>query len=134
MVAGQNVFFTRVMVLSETEDVREGVKTVVGRGGVTGVTGTEVGVPGTGAGGVSKHPQVTMTRKEREKTIVRDLINAGLRSPYNKVMGEPGTQGNTSRIRALPGQGEGGRARRPWMNGGFAEHLPHGNNRRLSSP
>lgn len=99
MVAGQNVFFTRVMVLSETEVVREGVKTVVGSGGVTGVTGTEVGVMGTGAGGVSKHPQVTMTRNEMEMTIVRDRINAGLRSPYNKVMGEPGSQGNHSCVR-----------------------------------
>jgi hypothetical protein len=89
MVAGLNVFFIMVIVLSDTEAAGVGVKRVVGGVVVTGVGGTGVGVTAGCAGDDSKHPQVIKTRKAMKRRTAIDLIVAGLRLLYNKVMGNP---------------------------------------------
>jgi hypothetical protein len=89
MFAGLNVFFTMVMVLSDTEAVREGVTTGVGRivvitGG--GGTGALVGATVGCAGGDPEHPQVRMSRRAIMRSTRIDLIDAGRIFPYNKMM------------------------------------------------
>lgn len=88
MFAGLNVFFSMVMVLSDTEVVREGVVTAV-RVVVRSVEGVNVAVV-TGtvgcAGGDSEHPQVRRSSKAMRRSTGIDLIDAGLSFPYNKMM------------------------------------------------
>jgi hypothetical protein len=79
MFAGLKVFFTIVMVLSDTEAVRVGVKTVVG--GVVvitgeGVAGTLVGLAAGCAGGASEHPLVRISRMATARSTGTDLIDA----------------------------------------------------------
>jgi hypothetical protein len=78
-----------VMVLSDTEAVREGVITVVeGIVVITGegVNGALVGVTVGCAGGDSEHPQVRRSRRAIVRSTGIDLIDAGRSFPYNKVM------------------------------------------------
>jgi hypothetical protein len=89
MSAGLNVFFTMVMVLSETEAVRVGVITVVGSVVVItgmGVAVTLVTVTAGCAGGESEHPQVRRSRRARVRSTRTDRIDAGRSFPYNKMV------------------------------------------------
>jgi hypothetical protein len=92
MFAGLNVFFTIVMVLSDTEAVRSGVIMVVGR--VVVITGKGVAVAVVTeiagcAGGDSVHPQVRTSRRAMRRSTGIDLIDAGRSFPYNKVVVPP---------------------------------------------
>jgi hypothetical protein len=86
--AGLNVFFTIVMVLSDTEAVREGVIPGVGIVVITGdgVARTLVGLAAGCAGGASEHPLVRMSRIATVRSTGTDLIDAGRSFPYNKVL------------------------------------------------
>jgi hypothetical protein len=101
MFAGENVFFMMVMVLSDTEAVREGVTT--GAGGVErivvitggGVAVTVVGTTVGCAGGDPEHPQVRMNRRAIMRSAEIDRIDAGRIFLYNKVVVPP--EARTSR-------------------------------------
>jgi hypothetical protein len=89
MSAGLNVFFTMVMVLSETEAVRVGVITVVGSVVVItgmGVAVTLVTVTAGCAGDESEHPQVRRSMRTRVRSTRTDRIDAGRSFPYNKMV------------------------------------------------
>jgi hypothetical protein len=76
------------MVLSDTEGIRDGVITGVGRVVITGegVAGTLVGLTVGCAGGDSIHPQVRISSVAIARSTGMDLIDAGRSFPYNKVM------------------------------------------------
>ena len=86
--AGLNVFFTIVMVLSDTEAVREGVRAGDGIVVIAGevVAGAVVGITVGCAGGVSEHPQVRMHRRAKMRSTGTGFIDAGRSFPYNKMM------------------------------------------------
>jgi hypothetical protein len=89
MSAGLNVFFTIVMVLSDTDAVRSVVTTVRGEGVVTtgkGVPVAVVGVSDGGTAGDSEHPVVRRSMRAMTRSTGTDLIVAGRSFPYNKVM------------------------------------------------
>ena len=89
MFAGWKEFFTMVMVLSDTEAVRVGVKTGDGRVVVTGcegIGGATVGVTTGCAGGDSEHPQVRRGRRAMRRSTGMGLIDAGRSFPYNNIM------------------------------------------------
>lgn len=78
-----------VMVLSDTEAVREGVVTGVGTGVVTagdGVAVAPVGVTVGCAGSDSEHPLVRISRKAMIRGTSISFIKTGQSFPYNKVM------------------------------------------------
>ena len=100
MFAGENVFFMMVMVLSDTEAVREGVTTGAGVGRVVVITGggvvvTVVGTTVGCAGGEPEHPQVSMSRRAIMGSAEIDRIDAGRIFLYNKVVVPP--EARTSR-------------------------------------
>jgi hypothetical protein len=88
MFAGENVFLMMVMVLSETEAVREGVLTAKRDVGTTceGVAIAVDGGGGGGGGGVPVHPQVVMSRRIMTEIARMCFIDAGQIFPFNKVM------------------------------------------------
>jgi hypothetical protein len=91
MFAGLKVFFSMVMVLSDTESVFGGVLPGGGRVVVIigeGVTGALVGETVGCAGGDSVHPQVRRSRRAMVRSTGTDLIDAGRSFPYNKVMAQ----------------------------------------------
>jgi hypothetical protein len=88
MSAGLNVFLTIMMVLSDTDAVREGVMSDTGR--VRVISGEGVAIPVIGAvvgcaGGDSEHPLVKMKRETRRSTGTF-LIDACRSFPYNKMV------------------------------------------------
>lgn len=89
MFAGLNVFFWMIMVLSDTDAVREGVKTGVGN--VTGIPGAGVGGATAGVaagctGGDSEHPQMNTNGRAIMRRSGTGLIDATQILPYNKLM------------------------------------------------
>jgi hypothetical protein len=87
--AGVNVFFTMIMVLSDTDAVREGVTTgvgkVMGKPG-EGVAGATAGVTAGCAGGLSEHPQMNINERGIMRRRRTGLIDATQIFPYNKLM------------------------------------------------
>jgi hypothetical protein len=108
MSAGLNVFLTMVMVLSETEAVRVGVITGVGRVVVItgrGVAVTLVTVTAGCAGGDSEHPQVRRSRRVRVRvrSTGTDLIDDGRSFPYNKMVVVPEIRKNRTCVTGSAG-------------------------------
>jgi hypothetical protein len=133
MVAGLKVFFSMMMVLSETEAVRGRVMTGVGRGVVIsgeGVTGTLVGETAGCAGGDSEHPQERISRMAIVRSTGIDLINAGRRFPYNKVMAPLIARESRTCVTVPAGPASGEICRRLLMSRGSAGTPPRDNNRR----
>jgi hypothetical protein len=111
MFAGLNVFFTMVMVLSDTEAVLGRVITVAGRIVVDtgeGVAVALVTVPVGCTGGDSEHPQVSRSRKTMTRSTETILIDAGRSFPYNKMMAHQLAQDFCTALRCrqvlLPGR------------------------------
>ena len=89
MFAGLNVFFWIIMVLSDTDAVREGVTTGVGKGTAMageGVTGATAGVTAGITGGVWEHPQMNINGRAIMRRSGAGLIDATQVFPYNKLM------------------------------------------------
>jgi hypothetical protein len=78
-----------IMVLSDTDAVREGVTTVVGKVMVKpgeGVAGATAGVTAGGTGGDSEHPQMNINGRAIMRRSGTGLIDATQIFPYNKLM------------------------------------------------
>jgi hypothetical protein len=112
MFAGLKVFFAMVMVLSDTEAVREGVPTGGGEGRIVVITGRGVAVAVVGtavgcAGGDTEHPQVRIRRKATRRSVRIDLIDDGRIFLYNKMVVPPEARTSRSelwrRLVLLPG-------------------------------
>jgi len=89
MFAGLNVFFSMIIVLSDTDAVREGVPTGVGKVmgiPVEGLTGATAGVTAGCTGGDSEHPQMNINGRAIMRRSGTGLIDAGQIFPYNKLM------------------------------------------------
>ena len=111
MLAGLNVFFTIVMVLSDTEAVRSGVIMVVGRVVVItgkGVAVAVVTVTACCAGGDSEHPLVRRNRSAMRRRTGIDLIDAGQSFPYNKMVVVPEARVSSTCITVTAGPVSGG--------------------------
>jgi hypothetical protein len=133
MVAGSNLFFVMLMVLSDTEAVRDGVITGVGRDVVIigdGVTGTLVGETVGCAGGTSEHPQVKISRHVMSRSTEINLIDAGRSFPYKKVMAPLIARQSRPCVTVPAGPALRGGCRRLLMSRGSAGTPPRDNNRR----
>jgi hypothetical protein len=92
MFAGLNVFFWMIMVLSETDAVREGVTMGVGKGMDIlgeGVAGATAGVTAGCPGGDSEHPQMNINERAIMRRSGTGFIDATQIFPYNKLMALP---------------------------------------------